>query len=334
MRLHNNMREHNAHTLFFAVLLLALVLFVGRDGTAGGEERRVNRVQATSLAQLVAGPVSEEVRAPRVAEAGGRAGALGASDAPSNAFSRIAALPVPELGARAALVADLESGQELFALNPYQRWPVASLAKLVTAVIAKTEIGAEKPVMIRSSAVAAEGPAGGFGAGERYLAKDLLSALVAVSSNDAAEALAEHYGRSGFIAKMNELAQATGMIQTNFADPSGISSLNQSSPEDLRKLASYVYKRHPDILAVARDKETVIRELNSGIGRQLLSINAFSGRTDFLGGKTGYTEEAGGNLMSVFSYLHRPILIVVLGTEDRFGETERLFDWVKHSYSR
>lgn len=307
------MREHNAGTLFFAVLLLALVLLVGREGMERGEEG-VNLVQETSVAQLAA-PLAQEVRKPPVVSAGPLAVSI-----KSGLFARTSDIPVPALTARAALVADLESGQELLAQNPYQRWPAASLTKLATAVIAKTEIGLEKPVAMNET--------------ERYLVKDLIAALVAVSSNDAAEALATHYGRSGFIAEMNEFAASLGMIQTNFADPSGLSPLSQSSPEDLRKLAAYVYERHPDILAVAREMETEIRELGSGTVKKLASINAFSGRMDFLGGKTGYTDEAGGNLLSVFSYLHRPVLIIVLGTSDRFGDTERLLDWVKRSYSR
>jgi len=103
---------------------------------------------------------------------------------------------------------------------------------------------------------------------------------------------------------------------------------------DLRKLAAFLYEEHPDVLAAARSKETKIQELASGAVRTLTSINAFSGRPEFLGGKTGYTDEAGGNLVSIFSYLHRPVFIVVLGTEDRFGETEKLFEWLKKSYAR
>ncbi|MDP3947213.1 MAG: serine hydrolase [bacterium] len=326
------MREHNAFTFLFTILLLGLVLFVGRNDVAEREDNPGYQVQATSLAQVVAAPISRDVRFPGVTQAVPKDGAADA-DLPTSAFLRTVEIKMPEVAARAVLIVDIESGQELFSLNPYQRWPIASLTKLVTAVVAKREIGTEKPVVISAAAVAAEGPAGGFGMGEKYLAKDLVRALISVSSNDAAEALSEQYGRGGFVAKMNELAKELGMIQTNFADPTGISSLNQSSPEDLRKLIAHIYKNHPDILAHARSKEIEIRELNSGVARKLSSINAFSGRMEFLGGKTGYTDEAGGNLISVFSYLNRPIVIVVLGTDDRFGETEKLFEWVKKSYA-
>lgn len=336
------MAEQNTHKLFFTVLLLALVFFIGRDSAVSGEEHLGGQVAETSLAQVVATPVTREVRAPEVAptatnetnSTGSRPTVLVTASEPLNVFFRAASVEIPELQAHAALVADLESGQELFALNAYQRWPAASLAKLATAVITAQEIGLEKPIMISSTAVAAEGPAGDFGTGERYRARDLVRALISISSNDAAEALAEHYGRSGFIAKMNELARSLGMIQTNFADPAGLSSLNQSSPEDLRKLTEYIYEKHPDILAAARNAESEVQELNLGAVRALRSNNIFSGRADFLGGKTGYTEEAGGNLLSIFSYLHRPVFIVVLGSEDRFAETEKLLEWIKKSYAR
>ena len=328
------MPEENAHKFLFAIVLLGLVFFIGRDASRVSGENSGREVQVTSLAQVMAAPFAEEAQTPPLAQVPPRATAVAAADAPTDAFLRTSAVAVPELHVRAALAADLQTGQELFALNPYQRWPIASLTKLMTAVVAKTEIGPEKPVLVSEAAIAADGPAGSFGTGEKYLARDLIRSIIAVSSNDAAEALAEHYGRKGFVAKMNEVAQGLGMIQTNFADPTGISSLDQSSPEDLRKLAAFLYEEHPDVLAAARSKETKIQELASGAVRTLTSINAFSGRPEFLGGKTGYTDEAGGNLVSIFSYLHRPVFIVVLGTEDRFGETEKLFEWLKKSYAR
>lgn len=328
------MPQENAHKFLFAVVLLGLVLFIGRDANRVADENSGREVQVTSLAQVMAPPLTREEQIPPLAQTLPRATAVAAAAAPPDAFLRTSAVAVPELHVRAALAADLQTGQELFALNPYQRWPIASLTKLMTAVVAKTEIGPEKPVLVSKAAIAADGPAGGFGTGEKYLVRDLIRATIAVSSNDAAEALAEHYGRGGFVAKMNEIAQGLDMIQTNFADPTGISSLDQSSPEDLKKLAAFLYKDHPDILAIARSKETTIQELSSGAVRTLVSINAFSGRAEFLGGKTGYTDEAGGNLVSIFSYLHRPVVIIVLGTGDRFGETEKLFEWVKKSYAR
>jgi len=63
------------------------------------------------------------------------------------------------------------------------------------------------------------------------------------------------------------------------------------------------------------------------------NINHFAGQADFLGGKTGYTDDAGGNLLSLFSYQKRPVLVLVMGASDRFGETRRLLQWFKNSYN-
>src|SRR3990167_6876281 len=159
------MPEENAHKFLFAIVLLGLVFFIGRDASRVSGENSGREVQVTSLAQVMAAPFAEEAQTPPLAQVPPRATAVAAADAPTDAFLRTSAVAVPELHVRAALAADLQTGQELFALNPYQRWPIASLTKLMTAVVAKTEIGPEKPVLVSEAAIAADGPAGGFGAG-------------------------------------------------------------------------------------------------------------------------------------------------------------------------
>jgi D-alanyl-D-alanine carboxypeptidase len=341
------MREHNLTSLLFVVVLFMAILFTNQKSPRNVNKEEMEFIQKTSVAQLTPAPISKGIVT--VPRNDAKISKQSFDKVPSNAskypaasiensvpyfFARSPDATLPEVKAQAALAVDLESGQEFLALNPHQRWPVASLTKLMTAVIAKTEIGLEKTITVSETAVSAPGAGGGFMAGESYLSKDLIASLIAVSSNDAAEALAEYYGRDTFIAKMNELASKLSMTETSFKDPTGISPLNQSTVTDLFKLLAFIYKKHPDILVAAQNKETEIRELRSQTKRKLLSNNIFSGRSDFLGGKTGYTEEAGENLVSIFSYLNRPLLIIILGSQDRFGETEHILKWIKRFYSR
>lgn len=244
-------------------------------------------------------------------------------------------LTEPAMRVQSAVVKLLQPDFNFYLLNQSGRWPLASLTKLMTAVVALEELDRNKIVKISPAAVAAEGPAGNLEVDEEYTVFDLLRAMLVVSSNDAAQAIAEFYGLPDFISAMNKKALALGMRETNFADATGLSFLNQSNAEDLSKLAKYIYNQHPEILEITKGKSVKIMDFSKNKVTELLNINnfAFNGHPDFLGGKTGFTDQAGGNLLSIFDYNGKKVLVIVLGTEDRFGETEKLYNWVKEAYS-
>jgi D-alanyl-D-alanine endopeptidase (penicillin-binding protein 7) len=152
------------------------------------------------------------------------------------------------------------------------------------------------------------------------------------SSNVAAEAIADTYGYNNFIAEMNARAAAWGMTNTFFDDPSGLSASNQSTADDFLKLAQIIYNRYPEILETTENQQVYITEQNTGKKVLVKTINDFAGDPDFIGGKTGHTAQADGNLFSVFRYDNHPLFIVVLGTSDRFIDTEKLFAWFKANY--
>ncbi len=237
-------------------------------------------------------------------------------------FPQLIAVP-PTVSAEAVLVLEVKSGKKLLDKNSYKQWPIASLTKLMTAVIALEKIGPDKIIVIDERAVSAEGIAGGWQIGNRASVQELIETMMLVSSNDAAMALANFYGYEVFVNAMREKANALGMKNMTFADPMGLSLLNQSSLEDMAKLAVYVYETHSEILAWSRQPEIEI------LDRKLLNINKFANRPDWLGGKTGFIDESGGNLISFFEYNNQPILIIIFGAQDRFVETEVIYNWVK-----
>ena len=241
--------------------------------------------------------------------------------------------PEPQLQVKAAAAIDLDLESDFYRFNSEARWPLASLTKLMTSVIAIENVGKDKIISISKSAVDSEGPAGNLEVDEQYKISDLLKAMLLVSSNDAAEAIAEFYGKESFIDQMQAKAAQLQMQQTSFIDPTGLSFLNQGNISDLEKLAGYIYKNHPEIFSITRNQKESILELAKGMPKELLNINNFAGRGDFLGGKTGFTDQAGGNLISIFSYKGHNILIIVLGTDDRFGQTELLYNWIKNAYA-
>ncbi len=238
----------------------------------------------------------------------------------------------PDLKAKIAAAWDLDSGTELFSLNSQSLWPIASLTKLMTAVITIENVGQNKYIPITEKAWATESIAGGFQVGEIYQAGDLLKALLVVSSNDAAAAIAEFYGESNFLDAMQKKAASLGMAQTTFTDPTGLSFLNQSNVYDLKKLIQYILRNHPEILETTKQVRVELLEINSGHKRTLTNINYFAGREDFGGGKTGFIDASGSNLVSIFNYKGRQLLIIFFGVEDRFAETELLYNWIKNSY--
>ncbi len=233
----------------------------------------------------------------------------------------------------AAIVSDLETGEIYFDFNPTRLWPTASLTKLMTAVTAMTEAKTPGTVELLSSDFDVESPGGFFRAGDKYSLDDFLRGTLMTSSNAGCEALARTFGRENFLADMNNLAKEWGLQNTVFKDPTGLSISNQSTAYDLKEMVSKIYRDYPDILKMTRRSSWVAIEVNSKRRVKFVSNNSFAGRADFLGGKTGYTEEANGNLISIFSYSGRPIMVIVLGTNDRFGETGRLLNWFKSNYT-
>ena len=224
------------------------------------------------------------------------------------------------LGAKAVLVSDLDNDEDFIIHNINQRWSLASITKLMTAVLTLEEIGKEKEVVVSKTAIATEGEAGKLETGRLYKIEDLIKIMLVTSSNDAAVALAEFYafGQKSFVKMMNKKAVDLGMVQTVFFDPVGLSPLNQSTAGDIRKLIKYIDKIHPEIFAYSR-------ETNFG---ELKNINPFAGQPNFLGGKTGYLDEAKENLVSLFSVNEQRILVIVLGAENRFNQTREILDYL------
>ncbi len=214
--------------------------------------------------------------------------------------------PPQNLNLESALIKDLESNTYYLRLKTHQQWPMASLTKLLTSVIALEKMNSSKKI------------------------NDLIKRMMIYSDNRAAEQLSEAYGRQEFLTAMQEKTKQLGMENTSIFDESGLSFLNQSTVEDLEKLVVYITKKHPQIFQFSRESEIVVNN------NKRKNINKFAGQTDFLGGKTGYTDEAHGNLITLFEFNGHPVMIIVLGTADRherFNQTNILRQWISKFYN-
>ncbi len=262
-------------------------------------------------------------------------GALAAStNAFTSPFIQRAEIYPPEIQAGIALVGDLNSGTHYLEKGISRHWPIASITKLMTAVIASKVLSPETVITISPENFPKEEGSStrALKAGDEFTVRDLMEIMLIASDNAAAEALAQAYGREDFLSKMNDQAKIWGMTQTYYYDPSGLSPVNQSSVTDLEKLAFQLVSHHEDILDITHQSGVRVVEQKSKRERSILPINVFAGRSDFIGGKTGFIDEAGGNLLSIFSVKRRPVLIVVLNSSNRFDDTSTLLDWFKQNY--
>lgn len=241
---------------------------------------------------------------------------------------------VPAISASVALVADVKSGQIFLDQHSTMRWPLASVSKLMTAVVATDVLSLNQNITITQEMFGVDPNEKTLHVGDTYTVGDLLRIMLLPSDNVAAEALADFYGRSHFLEAMVAKAKSWGMNDTYYDDPSGLSAANQSTARDLLKLAQNMYANYPQILGITRTSQASVKEQGSGNTVIVKSINDFAGQSGFIGGKTGYTDQAGGNLFSLFSYMNHPVLIVVLGADEstRFNDTQTLYDWFKTNF--
>jgi len=238
----------------------------------------------------------------------------------------------PEIKSQAVLIQSLEDSFPFFNYNTYKKWPMASLTKLLTAVVILEDIGANKKISIDSKILETEGTAGNLKSGEVYAARDLLKIMLLTSSNDAAAAFESFVGKDEFIRKLNKKAESLGMHQTIVYDASGLSDLNESSATDILRLIRYILERQPEIFNWTRLENVLVQPINDIRNQTLYNINPLVKRDDFLGGKTGTSDEAGENLVAIFSFNNERLVMIILGSRDRVGEAENLLNWTKEAY--
>ena len=135
-----------------------------------------------------------------------------------------------KVSADAYLVGDLNTGEVILSKNSNKEYPIASISKLMTALVATEIPNANETASVSKTALATYGTNGNFRTGEKIKTGELLYPLLLESSNDAAEILAEHFGRENFIKKMNQEAQRLSMSKTTYEDPSGLFTNNISTP--------------------------------------------------------------------------------------------------------
>ncbi len=238
------------------------------------------------------------------------------------------------LSASGAVVMDLDSGQVLFAHAADTARPMASLTKLMTALLIVEGHALDETVTVPSDIAAVEGNVAYLPPGERFSVGDLLSALLIRSANDAAVTLAQFHSGSveAFVREMNDRARVLGLTQTSYQNPAGFDAPTQrSTPRELAWLATYVLTE-PAIAErmalssaqIAGSRGSTITLTNTHALLRAADASAGNAAAIVRAGKTGTTDDAGQCLLSIIEAGGRRYVSVFLHSADRYADMRQV----------
>ncbi len=241
----------------------------------------------------------------------------------------------PIVSAQAALAVDLNSGVSLYEKNPDKSLLPASTTKIVTALVALDYYPLDKILTVGK--VTVEGQKMGLVTGEKIRVLDLLYGLLVYSANDAAEVLAENHpgGYEAFVSAMNVKAINLSLKNTKFSNPAGLDDGDghTTTARDLVRVSS-VAMQVPEFAKIVGTKSIVVKSTDGKIVHRLTNINELLGKVVGVEGvKTGWTEGARENLVTYINRDNHKVMIAILGSQDRFGETKELVEWIFRNYT-
>ena len=257
---------------------------------------------------------------------------------------------VPELSAQSVLVFDQASGQPLLAKNASLQTPIASITKLMTAMLVMdAALPMDEKITISSDdRDTLKGTGSRLSIGSSYTRGQLLHLALIASDNRAAHALGRTYpgGLPRFVATMNRMARALGMHDTVYVEPTGLSSNNRSTAVDLARLADYAYQNYPEIRQISSTGHYTLGTQRVVVKKKrhqpkvyyrtvaFNNTNRLTRMDDWHIGlsKTGFINEAGHCLVMQAQVAQRDVIIVLLdatGTNRRAGDAARIKEWLE-----
>lgn len=241
------------------------------------------------------------------------------------------------LSAQAVVVWDVASGQTLYQRNAAVRRPVASLSKLLSALAIRRILSQETVVTIPAEVtlVQRQGADISLPVGGQAMVRDLLAASMIASANDAMVtlAVAAKESEKKFVAFANMYAQELGLNNTMISNATGLSGGEQySTAEDVRMLITLAYT--DPVLKPFLAQQKAVLTLMNGQRRAYVSTDKLLGTyLPILAAKTGYTTEAGENLVIITPQRGRALGAVILGSTNRFQDMKILVEWINRNYT-
>lgn len=236
----------------------------------------------------------------------------------------------PEVTAEGIYIADIPSFTPVFERNAHSRFFPASTTKIITALVTYDLFKMDEIVQIKR--VVTEGQVMGLVAGEKISVENLLYGLLVHSGNDSAYALADYYGYDKFVELMNKKAEKLMMKNTGFKNPAGLDDFGQvSTPYDLA-LAARELLKNKFLSKIASTRDITVSDDDFIYFHRLSNVNKLLGDLHGIGGlKTGYTENAGENLVSFYRKNGHEFILVILKSQDRFQDTKEVVKWINEN---
>lgn len=242
--------------------------------------------------------------------------------------------PGPEITATGVVVYDLTSGVTLFGRNTEVSLFPASTTKIMTALVSLEHYNLDDVVSVAT--VANSGAVMGLIPGEQITVENLLYGALVQSGNDAAWALAEYFpgGVPAFVEAMNVKARELHLTNSHFTNPVGFDDPNHvMTAIDLTRLAAFALT-NKTIAKIVAIPQITISDVTHTHFHALTNVNTLLGKIPGVAGiKTGWTEVAGENLVTLVERSGHRIVIVVLKSQNRFADTEALINWVFGNYT-
>jgi D-alanyl-D-alanine carboxypeptidase len=240
-------------------------------------------------------------------------------------------LQTPQITAKSALVFDTTTKEVLYSKNPTEKLPMASLTKIMTAIVALENKKQDDSYVINQSDLVGEDSMG-LDAGEKLSLDELLYGMMLHSGNDAAETLASNFpgGTVAFVKAMNNKVKTLGLSDTNFTNPTGLEGDGKqyTTAYDLIVMTQYALTNFPLFDGVVSTFDYNISETSTHKEYDLENeTNLLTSYPGVKGVKDGYTPEAGLCLVTYLDYDGHKIIGVVLGSSDRRGEMIELLDY-------
>lgn len=234
----------------------------------------------------------------------------------------------PEVSAEGIYLVDLPSFTPIFSRNENLKLFPASTTKILTALVAYDVYKPDQVITVKKTII--DGQVMGLVVGEKITVENILYGMLVYSGNDAAYVLADNYGYDKFIALMNEKAIALGMKNSHFVNSNGLDVGSQYSTAFDLSLAARELLKNSYLAKIVSTKEITISDVDFKYFHQLTNVNKLLGEIQGLGGlKTGYTENAGENLVSFYKKNGHQFVIVILKSLDRFNDTRNIISWIE-----
>lgn len=237
--------------------------------------------------------------------------------------------PGSTITASGIVILDMNSGVFLYKRNELEPLFPASTTKIMTALVALDHFQLEDVLNVKD--IPTEGQMMGLVPGEQITLENLLYGALIQSGNDAAYVIADNYpgGVPAFVDAMNQKATALHLTGSYFTNPIGYDNPeHRMTPVDLARLASFALN-NKTITKMVSIPQITISDITHTYFHPLKNVNELLGKIPGVGGiKTGWTEQAGENLVSLVDRNNHKVIIVLLKSQDRFGETAILIDWI------